>query len=128
MLVGLGALSLVLGSLGLFTQSAEAYRGDPSQKGPNFSEERHAQMIKAFETNDYDSWKNLMENKGRVTQIINKDNFVKFAEAYKLAKNGDMEGAKKIRQDLGLGLKNGLGKNMKDALGGGFARGLRGNR
>lgn len=46
-----------------------------------------------------------MQGRGRVTEVVNKDNFDKFADAYKLAKNGDLEGAKKIRQDLGVGIK-----------------------
>ena len=52
--LGLGALALILGSLGAVGIKTEAYRGDMSTKGPNFSEARHADMVKAFETNDYD--------------------------------------------------------------------------
>lgn len=58
-LLKLGTLAFVLGSLGVVSMSAEAYRGDINVKGPNFSEERHAEMVKAFETNNYEAWKNL---------------------------------------------------------------------
>lgn len=126
-LLKLGTLAFVLGSLGVAGISAEAYRGDTNVKGPNFSEERHAEMVKAFETNNYEAWKNLMQDRGRVTEVVNKDNFDKFADAYKLAKNGDLEGAKKIRQDLGLGLKDGKGRMSKEAFGRGFGQGLRNN-
>lgn len=115
--LGLGTLALVLGISGVMTNTADAYKGDPSVKGPNYSTERHTAMEKAFETNDYLAWKNLMQNQSRITQVINENNFAKFAEAHELAKKGDLEGAKKIRQELGLGLKNGSGQGMKNKLG-----------
>lgn len=123
----LGTLALILGSLGVAGISTEAYRGDINVKGPNFSEERHAEMVKALESKDYEAWKNLMQGRGRVTEVVNKDNFDKFVDAYKLAKNGDIEGAKKIRQELGLGLKNGNGRASKEAFGKGFGQGFRNN-
>jgi hypothetical protein len=122
-LLGLGTLALVLGISGAFISSADAFKGDPSVKGPNYSVERHAAMEKAFETNDYTAWKSLMQNNGRVTKVVNKDNFAKFAEAHKLAENGDLSGAQKIRQELGLGLKNGSGQGMKNGLGKGLGGG-----
>lgn len=121
--LGLGALALVLGISGAMTSSASAFRGDPSVKGPNYSVERHTAMEKAFETNDYLAWKNLMQNQGRVTQIINEDNFAKFTEAHNLAEKGDLEGAKKIRQELGLGLGNGSGQGIRNGFGKGISRG-----
>ncbi len=117
--LGLGTLAVVLGVAG----SASAYRGDPAVKGPNYSPERHTAMEKAFETNDYNAWKALMTNGGRVTQVVNSQNFAKFAEAYKLAEKGDIAGAQKIRQDLGLGLKNGSGQGQMNRSGRGGNRG-----
>jgi len=122
-LLGLRTLALVLGISGAFISSADAYKGDPSIKDPNYSVERHTAMEKAFETNDYTAWKSLMQNNGRVTKVVNKDNFAKFAEAHKLAENGDLAGAQKIRQELGLGLKNGSGQSMKNGLGKGLGSG-----
>ncbi|KKR43112.1 MAG: hypothetical protein UU10_C0036G0002 [Parcubacteria group bacterium GW2011_GWF1_40_6] len=119
MILGLGMLGLVLGSFGLMTSSVSAYRGDVTVKGPNYSAEREVAMEKAFETNDYTAWKTLMQNRGRVTQVINKDNFAKFSEAHELAEKGDTVGAQKIRQELGLGLKNGSGQGMKNNSGAG---------
>jgi len=103
----LGAGALILGGLIMSPKLAEAYHGDPNVKGPNYTEERHEVMQKAFENNDYDAWKELMSGKGRVSEIVNKDNFAKFAEAHKLAEEGKMEESKQIRQELGLGLGNG---------------------
>lgn len=113
-LLGLGTLALVIGISGAIASSANAYRGDPTAKGPNYSVEREAAIEKAFSTNDYTAWKALMQNQGRVTQVINKDNFAKFAEAHKLTESGDIAGAQKIRQELGLGqgMRNGLGRGL----------------
>ena len=110
LLIGFGSLALVLGFMGVFTNTAEDYKGAPAVKGPNYSVERHDAMTKAFETKDYTAWASLMQGKGRVTQVINKDNFAKFAEAHELALQGKTEEAQKIRQELGLGLKNGQGR------------------
>ena len=123
LLIGFGSLALVLGFMGVFTNTAEAYKGDPAVKGPNYSVERHDAMTKAFETKDYTAWASLMQGKGRVTQVINKDNFAKFAEAHELALQGKTEEAQKIRQELGLGLKNGQGRTS-----GGMGYGLTLNR
>lgn len=82
---------------------ALAYRGDPNVQGPNCTTERHEAISKAIESGDYETWNNLKQGRGRVSQVINKDNFAKFAQAYKLAKEGKLEEAAKIRAELGLG-------------------------
>ncbi len=101
-----------------------AYRGDASQTGPNYTPERHEAMEKAFENKDYAAWKNLMAGKGRVTEVINQDNFAKFAEMHKLRKEGKIDEANKIRAELGLGQGRmgkadgqkgkGMGKGMRN--------------
>jgi hypothetical protein len=109
----LGFSALVIGGAMFAPHAALAYRGDPNVKGPNYTEERHLQMEKAFETKDYTAWKNLMQGKGRVTQVVNKDNFARFAEAHELAEQGKTKESLKIRQDeFGLGLHNGQGQGM----------------
>lgn len=107
---GLGVLALTLGVIGVSAGTALAYKGDSTVKGPNYSVERHEAMEKALENKDYDAWKNLMQGKGRVTQVVNKDNFEKFAEAHELMEQGKTDEAQKIRQELGLGMHNGHGK------------------
>ena len=122
MVVG-GLMTLVIG-LGM-ASSALAYRGDYTQTGPNHTAEREAQMIAVMNNGDYDGWKTLMEskmnNRGRVTQVINQDNFAKFAEAWKLGKSGEIEKAKAIRSELGLRGSN--GDKLMDGTGHGFGRG-----
>lgn len=107
----LGVLALVLGITAVSAGSALAYRGDPTVKGPNYSTERHTAMMKAFENKDYTAWKKLMQNQGRVTQVITEANFGKFVEAHNLALQGKTVEAQKIRQELGLGSQNGSGRH-----------------
>jgi len=116
--IALGSVGLLVGGLVLSSGKALAYRGDPSVQGPYHSEERHEEMTKAFENNDYNAWKEQMGGRGRVSQVVNEQNFSRFAEAHKLALEGKTEEATKIRQELGLGLQDGSGKGV----GGGFGR------
>jgi len=108
----LGLTTLILGGLVLAPKAVEAYRGDPSVKGPNYTEERHTAMEKAFEAKDYNAWKNLMQGRGRATQVVNAQNFAKFAQAHELAEQGKIAEANQIRQELGLGMQNGSGMGM----------------
>jgi hypothetical protein len=114
---------LALGGVGFST--AKAYQGDYSQKGPNYSEERHQLMQEAFDNNDYQAWKDLMgDRKGRVMELVdNEENFSKFAEARRLALEGKTEEAKALRAELGLrdghGMRDGSGYGKK-----GMGRGM----
>ncbi|MFA5135826.1 MAG: hypothetical protein WC489_00355 [Patescibacteria group bacterium] len=108
----LTALTVILTGAMMLPKTTEAYRGDINVKGPNYSEERHTAMVKAFESKDYNAWKNLMQGKGRVSQVINKDNFATFAKAHELSLQGKSGEANKLRQSLGLGLQNGSGKGQ----------------
>ena len=110
--LGIGVLSLLFLATFLTPPVASAYRGDSNVSGPDCNPERHEAMMVAFGNNDYNSWKNLMSGKGRVTQVVTEQNFARFAEAHKLMQEGDIEGAKAIRSELGLGQNNGWGKNV----------------
>ncbi|MEA3355617.1 MAG: hypothetical protein U9Q63_04015 [Patescibacteria group bacterium] len=103
----------------LAVSAVNAYKGDPNVFGPNHTEERHQIMTQAFENGDYNSWKEQMKGKGRVAQVVNEGNFARFAEAHKLAKEGKMDEAKQIRQELSLGLKNGSGQGQHKGNGAG---------
>ena len=115
-LVGLAVLTLILTA---GTSSALAYQGDYSQEGPNCTPAKHEVMEVAFDNNDYNTWLEQMADRGRVTQIINQDNFVKFAEAHRLGQSGDVAGADAIRAELGLRTSNGerMGSGYKGANG-----------
>lgn len=114
--IALGAALITLGVLSFGTQKAFAYRGDPTVQGPNYTEERHQAMTQALENNDYNAWKELMGDRGRVTQVINEGNFARFAEAHKLALEGKTEEARTIREELGLGLRDGSGQGQGNGL------------
>ena len=114
-----GLMALVLG-LGV-SGTALAYQGDFTRNGPNYTPDFEAQITEVLTDKDYDGWKDLMDQKvgkGRVTEVINKDNFDKFAEAWKLAKEGKIKEANAIRKELGLRtsdgqrLQNGTGHGM----------------
>ncbi len=109
--LGLGTLVLLFGVAGMST-AVLAYRGDSTVKGPNYTEERHEAMEKAFENKDYGAWKDLMQGMGKVTKVINQDNFEKFSEAHELAEEGRIDEARKIRQELGLGLRDSSGQGV----------------
>lgn len=108
--IAMGAI-VVAGAIGAFTisQAALAYRGNPEQTGPNYSPERHAEMQKAFSSNDFNAWKEQMNGRGRVTEVVNEQNFSRFVEMRKLMLEKKYDEANKIRAELGLGQGNGQG-------------------
>lgn len=121
---GLLALTLGLGVSG----TSFAYQGDYSKKGPNYSQEFESEMTKVMNNADYEGWKKLVQNKvGRVDEVITKDNFPKFAQAWKLAKEGKIKEANVIRKELGLrtsdGVRNGSGSNNISGRGKGSGQG-----
>ncbi len=105
----LTALAVGTIALGAITigSAVSAFQGDYKQEGPNHTEERETVMTQAFENNDYHAWKGNMQNRGRVTEVINEENFARFAEAHRLGKAGDIAGADAIRTELGLRTSNG---------------------
>jgi len=108
LIIGLSVLTLMGGAM-VAPSIINAYQGEPGMQGPNCTEERHQAMTQAFENNDYQAWKELMQGRGRASELINEDNFDRFAEAHQLALEGKTEEAKQIRQELGLGLGNRYG-------------------
>lgn len=111
-MLGLTTLAIVTGAVVMTASNALAYRSYPNAQGPNYTAERHEAMEKAFENKDFSQWLSLMQGKGRVTQVVNKDNFARFAEAHELAKDGKLTEANQIRTELGLNLHNGSGNRM----------------
>jgi hypothetical protein len=85
--------------------------------------ERHALMQDAFTARDYDAWKALMTDKGRVTQVVTEDNFDTFVEMHTAKLAGDDEKAQKLRTELGLGMRMQDGNGYKKGQGGGNGEG-----
>jgi len=121
-LLGVGAL-FVVALLGVALVSA--YQGNPEVRGPNYSEDRHEAMQEVFENLDYEGWVSLMTQDGRnprVVDVITEDNFAKFVEAHNLRIEGDIEGARDILAELGLG--KGIGpRDGSGPRGHGFGKG-----
>ena len=116
-----GSLAVVM--MGAFAvSSAMAYQGDYSKQGPAYSQERHTAMAEAMDHNDYQAWSELMPDRGRITQVINAENFAQFAEARRLGEAGDVAGADAIRQGLGIKTSNG------EKVGAGYGEGQGKNR
>ncbi len=119
--------------------AVSAYRGDYTEKGPNYSADRHELMEHAFDNNDYDAWETMMTEDGRhprVVDVVTPENFDIFVQAHEAGERGDNAEAAELRAELGLGNGNGMhdgngrgdreggmgqGKGMKDGSG-------RGNR
>ncbi len=117
--LALSAAVLGAGATFVTASNVLAYRGDPSTQGPNCTPERHEAMTQAFENNDYNAWKETMQGRGRVSQVINEGNFARFAEMHKLMLEGKTEEANQIRAELGLGLRDGSGQAQGQKMGSG---------
>src|SRR3989339_832657 len=96
--------------------TAYAYQGNPAVHGPNYTPEREAAMTTAFEKNDYEAWKTLMNGRGRVSEVITTDNFEQFAEMRKLQLEGKTAEANAIRTELGLGNGQGRGQGKGNGM------------
>lgn len=107
----LGGLGFLILGMAVFATGAFAYRGDMSKIGPNYSPERHAEMQKAFENNDFAAWKAQMGERG-AAQKITEQNFSRFSQMHKLMLEGKTAEANAIRAELGLGQGGGHGKGM----------------
>lgn len=101
------------------------------------SEENRIQMDEAIESGNYQTFKELTNNKGRIADIITEENFPKFVQMHNLMKEGKFEEAKVIRQELGLGnmigrfhgkMKDGQGPNFVDSNGDGRCDNLDNNQ
>lgn len=98
---GLMALTLGLGVSG--TAFAGTDLSTLSKKSYSYNQQFETQMLKVMTNLDYEGWKNLVMNKtGKVDPLITKDNFPKFAEAWKLAKEGKIKEANVLRKEIGL--------------------------
>ncbi|MGV8163091.1 MAG: hypothetical protein ACP5N2_07200 [Candidatus Nanoarchaeia archaeon] len=123
---------IVVGIFGLFIVSVlafagltYAYRGDATVQGPNYDADVHEQLELALENNDYDAWLKIRQDNnlpmnGRMFQVINKDNFEKYAQMHEANEEGDYETANAIRAELGLGqgmMKRGIGQGNGKGMG-----------
>lgn len=92
----------------------------------NCTSERHAEMEEAIANRDYDAWVGLMEGKGRVTQVVTRENFETFIQMREARLTGDTEKADELRESLGLGVhpRDGVGHMKGYGRGEGRGRGM----
>ena len=101
----IGSLMLAgMTSIGIYAMaSAHSDNNDARRGEKNFSSARHERMDKIFEDKDYQAWQNEMkEHRGIDSDMVNKENFAKFAAMHKLREEGQDDEADKIRDELGL--------------------------
>jgi len=113
----IGVFALAAIALTGSQMAVNAYQGDHTKQGPNYSEERHQEMTQAFDNNNYDTWKEQMDGRGRAVDVITRENFAQFASAHQKALAGDEEGAQSIRAELGLGNGQGRGDGQGKGMG-----------
>lgn len=104
MMSGLMALALGLGVSG----TALASQGDFTKGGPNYTPDFEAQITEVMTNKDYEGWKNLIEQKvgSEPTDVITKDNFDKFVQAWKLTNEGKIKEANALKRQLESGASN----------------------
>jgi hypothetical protein len=93
------------GSAALTADTVSAAGAVASGYGRCYSADRHAKVWQAFADNDYTAWKEAMTEGDchpRVVDLVNADNFEKFATAQKLAAEGKTAEADAIRTEIGL--------------------------
>lgn len=84
-------------------------------QGPkiNFDPAEHEQMMEqmqeereaiqaAIDAGDYQAWKDIIDSRPRITDVITADNFDQFVQMHKYMQEGDFEAADTIRDELGL--------------------------
>lgn len=123
------ALLLGMGFAAAVGVSADSGYGHRAAQG-ECDEERHEAMEEVLEDGDYEAWKELMGDRGRVASVVTEENFETFVEMHEAMEDGLVERAQELREDLGLGIRsqdgsgyrgeNGEGKGMRK---GGMHRG-----
>ena len=106
--LGVTALAVAIIAIGTssFTSADETSVSNKKNR-PNFSEEKHEQMLEVMQNADYDAWVALLSEKDYIPkafEVINQDNFPKFVEAWNLKQEAKvkMDQAKAIYEELGF--------------------------
>lgn len=101
--------------------AAGYHSGGAKEQGANYNAQAHEQLESAIEARDYDAWLKVRQEyslpmRGKVFQVINKDNFGLYADLHAANEAGDLERAAAIRTELGVGVGRD-GKMMGDGTG-----------
>ena len=76
-------------------------------KGLKMDGEHKAQVEEAIESGDYNTFRELMGDKGRLAEVITEDNFDQFIQLHELKSEGKFEEAKELAKELDLGIMKG---------------------
>lgn len=118
LIVSAAVLSLIItaGVIG-YTKAAEtpgdtaveasverAHYGAFAQRFGNRKDMDHAfgEVREAIENDDYEAWAELMKDRPHAADMITRDTFDKLKELHELKQDGDLEGAKKLAEELGM--------------------------
>jgi hypothetical protein len=82
--------------------SADTGMGWRADRG-NCNAEQHEAVEEAIEGKDYEAWKELMGDRGRITQVVTEENFNTFVKMHEAMEDGDYGKAAEFRKELGLG-------------------------
>jgi hypothetical protein len=110
--LGFGAVAALLGAGFAIAASASADTGMGwgAERG-NCNAEQHEAVENAIENGNYKAWAELMDGRGRITQVVTEENFDTFVKMHEAMEDGDYEKAAEYRKELGLGqrLQDGTG-------------------
>lgn len=97
--------------VGLTAGGVSAYAASQDDTGSGFlgrfkhsfqkDDKKMEQIQQAMTAGDYAAWKALMGD-NKLTEVITADNFAKFVQMHQLMRDGQMEQAKQLREELGL--------------------------
>ena len=111
--LSIAAIALTLVAINSFTP-VFAYRGDVTKRGPNCTDEQHAEVLSLLKNKDYSGWVKEMTGKG-VIRKVNETNFKEFADARIAAENGDVTKLNEFRTKYGMGqgMRGGMGQGKR---------------
>lgn len=102
-------------SLGLPERGERGPKGDcdcsDGNRGPKHNWQNMEDAREALDNNDYTAWKEAVSD-SPIADEVTEDNFSKLVESHNLMQSGDFEGAREIREELGLPVGRGMGKKL----------------
>jgi len=125
--IGFTTVAALLGAgfAAAMTVSADTGLGHGAIRG-RCDTDQHEAVEQALEDGDYDTWKDLVGDRGRIADVVNADNFNTFADMHEAMEEGDTETARELRSELGLGIHPADGTGFQGEMHGG--RGMHGRR
>jgi hypothetical protein len=130
-LIGFTAVAAILGATFAIAMSANAATTDTTNapgRGPGgCTSEQHDAVEAALEAGDYTTWKDLVGDRGHMSDVITADNFATFVAMHQAMEDGDTTKAQTLRDDLGLGTQAQDGTGFRGRMHGGMGGG-RGGR